>query len=80
MLGLPGEVLIEVGLQIKEKAGLENLVVVTIANDSIGYVCHDKAYDEGGYEPVSGTNLARGAGEKLVEEALDLLDGLKQGS
>jgi hypothetical protein len=76
VLGLPGEVLIEVGLEIKSRAEIEKLIVVTIANDSIGYVCHSKAYDEGGYEPVSGTNLARGAGETLVEEALDLLKGL----
>jgi len=74
VLGLPGEILIEVGLEIKNRAGLENLFIVTICNDSIGYVCHSRAYDEGGYEPVSGTNLAKGAGEILVKEALDLLE------
>ncbi|UCE47967.1 MAG: neutral/alkaline non-lysosomal ceramidase N-terminal domain-containing protein, partial [Phycisphaerales bacterium] len=63
VLGLPGEILIEVGLEIKSRAALENLFIVTISNDSIGYVCHSRAYDEGGYEPVSGTNLAKGAGE-----------------
>lgn len=73
ILGLPGEILIEVGLEIKNQAGLENLIIVTLSNDAIGYVCHERAYDEGGYEPVSGTNLARGAGELLAEEALDLL-------
>lgn len=76
LLGLPGEILIEVGLEIKSKAALENLFIVTISNDSIGYVCHSRAYDEGGYEPVSGTNLAKGAGEILVKEALDLLEQL----
>ncbi|MHC4435044.1 MAG: hypothetical protein ACYTBS_24670, partial [Planctomycetota bacterium] len=76
ILGLPGEILIEVGLKIKHKAALENLLIVTISNDSIGYVCHGRAYDEGGYEPVSGTNLAKGAGETLVREALDLLERL----
>ncbi len=77
VLGLPGEILIEVGLEIKNRAGLENLFIVTICNDSIGYVCHSRAYDEGGYEPVSGTNLAKGAGEIMVKEALDLLKQLK---
>ena len=76
VLGLPGEILIEVGLDIKSRAALENLIIATISNDTIGYVCHDQAYDEGGYEPVSGTNLARGAGETLVTEALDLLGRL----
>ena len=73
ILGLPGEILIEVGLEIKNRAGLENLIIVTLCNDTIGYVCHDLAYDEGGYESESGTNLARGAGELLTKEALHLL-------
>ena len=77
ILGLPGEILIEVGLEIKRKAALENLFIVTISNDSIGYVCHSRAYDQGGYEPVSGTNLAKGAGEILVKESLGLLEKLK---
>jgi hypothetical protein len=77
VLGLPGEILIEVGLDIKERAGLENLFIVTICNDSIGYVCHSRAYDEGGYESVAGTNLAKGAGEIMVKEALSLLEQLK---
>jgi len=77
ILGLPGEILVEVGLEIKYRAGLENLIIVTICNDAVGYVCHERAYDEGGYEPESGTNLARGAGETLVKEALGLLKQLK---
>ncbi|MEA3226079.1 MAG: neutral/alkaline non-lysosomal ceramidase N-terminal domain-containing protein [Planctomycetota bacterium] len=77
VLGLPGEILIEVGLEIKNRAGLENLFIVTICNDSIGYVCHSRAYDEGGYEPVSGTNLAKGAGELMIKHALDLINRIK---
>ena len=77
VLGLPGEVLVEVGLEIKERAGLTNLFIVTLANDAVGYVCHAAAYDEGGYEPVSGTNLAEGAGEIMIEQALALLDEIQ---
>jgi hypothetical protein len=73
ILGLPGEILVEVGLEIKRKAGLEKLFIISVSNDSIGYVCHSQAYEEGGYEPVSGTNLAKGAGEIMVREALDIL-------
>jgi len=76
ILGLPGEILVEVGLEIKKRAGLESLIIVTVCNDAIGYVCHERSYDEGGYEPESGTNLARGAGEILVKEALHLLNEL----
>ena len=77
ILGLPGEILVEVGLEIKKRAGLENLFIVTVSNDTIGYVCHSQAYEEGGYEPGSGTNLAKGAGEIMIKEALDIIDQIK---
>lgn len=77
ILGLPGEILVEVGLAIKRKAGVENLFVVSLSNDAIGYVCHDRAYEEGGYEPGSATNLAKGSGEIMIKEALDLISQIK---
>jgi neutral ceramidase len=78
ILGLPGEVLVEVGLQIKKRARLEKLFIVTLSNDAIGYVCHSAAYDEGGYEPTRATNLAKGAGEIMIAQALDLIEQVKQ--
>ena len=80
IVGLPGEVLVEIGLEIKAKAGIENLFVVSIANDAVGYVCPRAAYKEGGYEPGSGTNLAPGAGEIITERALQLIEQIKQGT
>ena len=77
ILGLPGEILVEVGLEIKRKAGLEKLFIISVSNDTIGYVCHSQAYEEGGYEPVSGTNLAKGAGEIMIRQALDLINQAK---
>lgn len=74
ILGLPGEILVEVGLAIKDKAPMRNLFIVTLANDVVGYVCPRQACKEGGYEPTSGTLLAEGAGEILIEQALALLD------
>jgi len=77
ILGLPGEVLVEVGLEIKKRAGLENLFIIAHSNDAIGYVCHSQAYEEGGYEPGSGTNLAKGAGEIMIKQVLDLLNQIR---
>jgi hypothetical protein len=77
ILGLPGEILVEVGLAIKRRAGVEKLFVVSLSNDAIGYVCHDRAYEEGGYEPGSATNLAKGSGEIMIKEALDLISQIK---
>jgi hypothetical protein len=73
VLGLPGEVLVEVGREIRKKAGIEKLIIATVANDAIGYVCHRRAYDEGGYEAQSGASLDQGAGEIMVKESLILL-------
>ncbi len=77
LVGLPGEVLVEVGLAIKNRAGVENLFIVTLANDAVGYVCHGQAYEQGGYEPESGTRLAKGAGEVMIEQALALINEMK---
>jgi len=77
ILGLPGEILVEIGLEIKKRADLENLFVISLSNDAIGYVCHSEAYDEGGYEPTSGTNLAKGAGEIIIEEALNIINRIR---
>jgi len=79
ILGLPGEVLVEIGLQIKRKAGLQKLLIIALANDPIGYVCPGKAYDEGGYESGTGTNLAKGAGEIMVRQALELIGRIRSG-
>jgi hypothetical protein len=78
VLGLPGEILVEVGLAIKEKAGLDKLGIISLANDSIGYVCHAAAYDEGGYESTSATHLAPGAAEILITESLTLIGEMKE--
>ncbi|MHC4096820.1 MAG: neutral/alkaline non-lysosomal ceramidase N-terminal domain-containing protein, partial [Planctomycetota bacterium] len=77
ILGLPGEVLVEVGLEIKKKSGIENLFIISLSNDACGYVCLSQAYDEGGYEPGWGTNLAKGAGEIIIKEALKLIGQIK---
>ncbi|MCX5647363.1 MAG: neutral/alkaline non-lysosomal ceramidase N-terminal domain-containing protein [Phycisphaerae bacterium] len=78
VLGLPGENLVEVGMEIRKQAGVEKLLIATVTNDAIGYVCHGLAYDEGGYEPGAATNLAKGAGEIMVNEAVALLDEIKR--
>ncbi|MCX5638772.1 MAG: neutral/alkaline non-lysosomal ceramidase N-terminal domain-containing protein [Planctomycetota bacterium] len=78
ILGLPSEVLVEIGLDIKRKAGIENLFIISLSNDACGYICHKQAYKEGGYEPGDGTNLAEGAGEIIIKQALDILVQIKR--
>ena len=78
ILGLPGEVLVEIGLEIKKQADIEDLFIISIANDTIGYVCTKQAYKQGGYEPTGATKLAEGAGELITAEALKLIKQMKR--
>jgi len=73
LIGLPGEVLVELGLEIKKRAGVEKLFLISMANDTIGYICHRQTYEEGGYEPVQGSFLEPGAGEMVVDQALEVI-------
>ena len=77
-VGLPGEVFVELGLDIKERSPFAITIVSELCNDSAGYVPTAKAYGEGGYEATS-TPFAEGTGERLVEEALELLRAAKEG-
>jgi len=76
LVGLPGEIFVELGLEIKERSPFPYTIVNELCNDSIGYVPTAKAYGEGGYEATS-TPLAEGTGERLVEAALKLLQEAK---
>lgn len=76
IVGVPGELFVELGLDLKERSPLEPTFVVELANDSIGYIPTRKAFDEGGYEATS-TVLAPGAGEMLIDAGLKLLQGME---
>ncbi|NPV09098.1 MAG: hypothetical protein HPY83_14175 [Anaerolineae bacterium] len=57
IVGLPGEIFVEYGLQIKEQSPFAKTMTVELANDYIGYCPTDKALREGSYE----SRLARSA-------------------
>ena len=50
LVGIPGEVFVEIGLDIKEKSTLDNTFVIGYTNGYIGYIPTSKAHQEGGYE------------------------------
>ncbi len=77
LVALPGEVLMEVGALIKDGAGGEQTLIVSLANGSIGYICHREAYREGGYEPRQASVLAPGAAEMLAARSLELISELR---
>ncbi len=76
-VGLPGEIFVELGQAIKRGSPFNRTIVVSLPNDSLGYVPDRKAYSEGNYEPVS-ARCAEGSGELLVETAVKMLKELYQ--
>jgi len=73
---LPGECFVELGLAVKAALG-PGTVAVANANGYIGYVATEQAYAEGGYEvrPARSSQMAPGAGEQLVKEAVAVARG-----
>ena len=76
IVGLPGELFVELGLSIKKRSPFKNTIVMTVCNDKTSYIPTKKAYAEGSYE-VTNSILKPGSGEMLVETALGLLNELK---
>ena len=72
--GLPGEIFVEIGLDIRAAAGPGNLLLVGFANDDVRYVMTDDAYVAGQYETV-GTPLDAGSAEAMTAAARLALAG-----
>ena len=77
VVGLPGEIFVELGLYIKANSPFKNTMIAELANGSVGYVPTRRAMAEGNYEPVS-ARIGVGAGEMLAETAVKLLKELKK--
>jgi hypothetical protein len=74
LLTMPGEPMVEYGLNLEAAIGARAVpVVVGYANGHIGYICTDKAFAEGGYEP-NHSQSGPGAERILHEELLKLAD------
>ena len=74
IVGLPGEIFVELGLAIKAASPAPHTAVVGLANGYLGYVPDEPAYEQGGYETWAARSQAveRGTGEALVATANDL--------
>ena len=76
IVGLPGEVFVELGLAIKQASPFRNTLVIELCNNDISYVPTKKAFSEGSYEVVN-SRVQSGGGESLVGAAVKLLNELK---
>lgn len=75
IVGIPGELFVELGLQIKQNSLATYTFISETTNDWIGYIVSPGTYQEGGYEvtpgPWSMTNEA--GGQIVVKTAIELI-------
>jgi sugar phosphate isomerase/epimerase len=72
VVGLPGEVFVDLGLTIKAASPFRTTLVVELCQDAPGYIPTKKAFAEGSYETVN-SRIAPGGGELMADVAIRLL-------
>ena len=77
LLAFPGELFVEIGLNIKKKSPFKGTYILGYTNGYMGYLPTVEAFREGGYETVSARFVPESA--RIVErELLDLLKSLQE--
>ena len=72
LVGLPGEVFCELGLDLKRRSPAPHTLVAELSNDAIGYLPTRPSFEQGGYEATSGSTFYEpGAGEQLADAAVE---------
>jgi len=72
VVGLPGEVFVDLGLAIKHASPFPVTLVIELCQDDPSYIPTKKAFTEGSYETVN-SRIAPGGGEMMAEAAVRLL-------
>jgi len=72
LCGISGELMTEMGMQVKKNSPYPNTIMVTHCNGLSGYICTDKAFTEGGYE-TKVSHLMPGVEKPLVKKCLDMI-------
>lgn len=73
--GISGEVMNEIGMQIKNSSPYKGTFVITHCNGTSGYICTDKAYPEGGYE-IQVTRFWPGVEKTLTQNVAEMINSL----
>ncbi len=79
MVFLPGEPFVEIALAIREASPFPYTAVAGYAEDYIGYIPTDRAFENGGYEVRTGrwSRVASGSEKIVCREAIELLRTLR---
>ncbi|MFT5468255.1 MAG: neutral ceramidase [Verrucomicrobiales bacterium] len=77
IVSMPFEVLVEIGLELKEKSPAPRTFMIELANGSYGYLPPPNQVELGGYETWLGTSrFEKHSSEVLVKELLEMLGEL----
>lgn len=78
IVSMPFEVLVEIGLEIKEKSPFKNTFIMELANGSYGYLPPPHQHELGGYETWLGTSrVQKDASVILTRNLLEMLRELR---
>ena len=72
LAGISGELVNEIGMEIKKRSPYAETIVVTHCNGSSGYICTDKMFPEGGYE-VRVTRFMPGVEKPLADKYVEMI-------
>ena len=75
VVGLPGEVFVDLGLAIKCASPFATTLVIELCQDAPGYIPTKRAFAEGSYETIN-SRVAPGGGEIMAKAAVRLLKAL----
>lgn len=76
---IPFETFAEIGLELKERAAVEEMFTIELANGSYGYLPTPRHHRLGGYETWLGTNyVEQEASTKIVDAVLNLFSQLSE--
>ena len=80
IIGLPGEIFAQIGLDIKANSPFPVTLISELANDYIGYVATDEALEQGGYETWAARSALSGPGtaKAMVDLSVELLNKLNR--
>jgi len=81
IVGVPAEFFTKLGLDIKNRSPFRDTYVAELANDWIGYLPDRDAHKLGGYQVWTGYHsyAEPGTGERIVDDAVALLEELASG-
>lgn len=78
IVSLPFEVLVEIGLEIKEKSPFPHTFLIELANGAYGYLPPPQQHELGGYETWLGTSrFEKDSSVILTRNLLEMLEELK---